>query len=191
MNHDTTDQNPMQSTATVRNQRVVAASRQRNDTWAQRMFFVITVLPIALVAVVLIGLLYRAWPYLGQYPLTDLLFGVDWKPSEGRFGFWAFIVGTVWVTVVGVGLAIPPCILVAIYFAEYAHTRTRMLAKPILDVLAAIPPVVYGVWGLLAVVPLVETGVAPWAQRVLGFWGIFAVQQPTGFSVLAGESFWR
>jgi phosphate transport system permease protein len=186
MNQDNMAQNPIQSTAATRTQRVVAVSRQRTDTWARRVFFVITILPIGLIAGVLIGLLYRAWPILQQYPLTDLLFGVDWKPSEGRFGFYSFIVGTVWVTVVGVGLAIPPCILVAIYLAEYAGARTRLLAKPILDVLAAIPPVVYGVWGLLVVVPLVETVLGPWAQRLLGFWGLFAVQQPTGFSVLAG-----
>jgi phosphate transport system permease protein len=123
---------------------------------------------------------------LTAYPLRDLLLGSVWKPSEGSFGFWPFIMGTFWVTLVGVALAVPPCLLVAIYLAEYAHAFTRSLAKPVLDLLAAIPPVVYGVWGLLAIVPLVETVLAPAAKRWLGTLPFLAVNQPTGFSILAG-----
>ncbi|MBI3739818.1 MAG: phosphate ABC transporter permease subunit PstC, partial [Chloroflexi bacterium] len=91
-----------------------------------------------------------------------------------------------WVTAVGVLLAIPPCLLVALYLSEYAHAFTRSLAKPVLDLLAAIPPVVYGVWGLLAIVPLVDNVLAPLAGRWLGSVSIFAVNQPTGFGILSG-----
>jgi phosphate transport system permease protein len=56
----------------------------------------------------------------------------------------------------------------------------------VLDLLAAIPPVVYGVWGLLAIVPFVDNVLAPFADRWLGSIPIFAVNQPTGFSILAG-----
>jgi phosphate transport system permease protein len=88
--------------------------------------------------------------------------------------------------VVGVALAVPPCLLVSIYLSEYAHAFTRSLAKPVLDLLAAIPPVVYGVWGLLAIVPFVETVLAPLSRQSLGFLPFFATNQPTGFSILAG-----
>src|SRR5512135_834952 len=111
---------------------------------------------------------------------------MTWKPDDGIFGFWPFITGTAWVTVVGVLLSVPPCLLVALYLSEYAHNRTRAVAKPVLDLLAAIPPVVYGLWGLLAIVPFIQGFVAPLANRWLSSISIFRVNQPTGFTILAG-----
>jgi phosphate transport system permease protein len=130
-------------------------------------------------------LLVRAWPILKADSLSGLLFGKVWKPTDGLFGFWPFILGTFWVTTVGVILAVPPCLLVSIYLAEYAHTKIRSIAKPVLDLLAAIPPVVYGVWGLLAIVPFVDKVLAPLSDRWLGSVSIFEVNQPTGFGILA------
>lgn len=161
------------------------AARARQNRLARRTFFVITLLPVLLILIVTVALLYRSWPILKAYPLTDLLFGQVWKPTNGQFGFWPFILGTFWVTAVGVILSVPPCILVSIYLAEYAHAKTRSIAKPVLDLLAAIPPVVYGVWGLLAIVPFVDKVLAPLSDRWLGSVPVFSVNQPTGFGILA------
>jgi phosphate transport system permease protein len=160
--------------------------RIRQDKAAQRTFFIITLLPVVLILVITVALFIRAWPILGAHSLNDLLFGRVWKPNSGEFGFLPFILGTIWVTLVGVLLAVPPCILTSIYLAEYAHASLRSFAKPILDLLAAIPPVVYGVWGLLAIVPFVDDVLAPFADRWLGSISIFSVNQPTGFGILAG-----
>jgi phosphate transport system permease protein len=162
------------------------AARTRRDNTARRTFFIITLLPVALIVIVTIALLVRAWPIMSVYRLSDLIFGREWQPSAGKFGFWPFILGTVWVTVAGLILSVPACLLVSIYLAEYAHASTRAIAKPVLDLLAAIPPVVYGVWGLLAVVPFVDNVLAPLSDRWLGSVSIFAVNQPTGFGILAG-----
>jgi len=161
------------------------AARIRQDETARRTFFIMTLLPIILIAVITIALFLRAMPIIKAYPIADLLLGEVWKPSAGLFGFKPFILGTVWVTAVGVLLAVPPCLLVAIYLAEYAHTSTRSIAKPILDLLAAIPPVVYGVWGLLAIVPFVDEVLAPLSDRWLGSVSIFSINQPTGFGILS------
>jgi phosphate transport system permease protein len=142
-------------------------------------------LPVLLIAVVTIALVIRSWPILNAYPLKELLFGNIWRPDKGLFGFFPYIVATFWVTTVGVLLATPACIFVSIYLAEYAHTRTRSIAKPVLDLLAAIPPVVYGVWGLVAIVPFVDKVLAPLAERWLDSVPIFRVNQPTGFGILA------
>jgi phosphate transport system permease protein len=163
-----------------------AVLRARQDKAAQRTFFVITILPILLILIITIALFVRAWPILGKYGLFNLLLGEVWKPNDGQFGFLPFILGTVWVTVVGVLLSVPACLLASVYLAEYAHARTRSVTKPVLDVLAAIPPVVYGVWGMLAIVPFVDKVLAPFFDRWLGFIPIFAVTQPTGFGILAG-----
>jgi len=169
-----------------RHTRPSAAARKKQDQYAKRIFSIVTLLPLLLIAGVTVALIIRSWPILSAHSWTDLLFGTIWKPNDGLFGFWPFIMGTAWVTAVGVLLAIPPCLLVALYLSEYAHALTRSLAKPVLDLLAAIPPVVYGVWGLLAIVPLVDNVLAPLAGRWLGSVSIFAVNQPTGFGILSG-----
>jgi phosphate transport system permease protein len=156
-------------------------SRARTDRAAQRTFFIITLVPVALILIVAVALVVRAYPILNSYNLSDLLLGETWRPNNGEFGFRPFILGTLWVTTVGVLLAVPPCLLVSVYLAEYAHNRTRTIAKPILDVLAAIPPVVYGVWGLLSIVPFVDDVLAPLSERWFGSVSIFSVTQPTGF----------
>ena len=166
-------------------ERPLDSVRVRADTAVRRVFFVVTVLPIVLFAVVLVGLVVRSLPILRAYPLEALLFGTVWKPTEQLFGFFPFILGTVWVTVFSLVLAVPACVLVSLYLVEYAHPRTRAIAKPVLDLLAAIPPVVYGLWGILAVVPFVEEFIAPFAKRYLADIPLFAVTQPTGFSILA------
>ena len=141
---------------------------------------------MALILVVATALVVRSYPILNSFSFSELLFGDVWRPNNGQFGFRPFILGTLWVTTVGVLLAVPPCLLVSIYLAEYAHNRTRTFAKPILDVLAAIPPVVYGVWGLLSIVPFVDDVLAPLSDRWLDSVSIFSVTQPTGFGILAG-----
>ncbi len=162
-----------------------AAPRTRRDATAQRTFFIITLLPVTLIIIITVALLLRAWPILSAHSLPELLFGREWQPSAGKFGFWPFIMSTLWVTIVGIILSVPLCLLVATYLAEYAHASTRAFAKPVLDVLAAIPPVVYGVWGLLAIVPFVDRVLLPFSERWLNHIPVFAVNQPTGFGVLS------
>lgn len=153
---------------------------------ARRVFRVFALLPVLLIVAVTAALAFRAWPILQGHAIQDILFGVVWKPDDGQFGLWPFIAGTAWVTVVGVVLSVPACLLVALYLSEYAHTATRAIAKPVLDLLAAIPPVVYGVWGLLAIVPFVQGTIAPLTERWLGGVPFLHVHQPTGFTVLTG-----
>ena len=162
-----------------------AALRTRQDNTARRAFFIVTLLPVVLILFVTGALFFRSWPIISAYGLSDLLFGEVWKPNNGQFGFWPFILGTFWVTAVGVILAVPACLLASIHLAEYAHARTRSFAKPILDLLAAIPPVVYGVWGLVAIVPFVDDVLAPLSTRWLDSVSIFSVNQPTGFNILS------
>ncbi len=159
--------------------------RTRQDNAARRAFFIFTLLPVLLILFVTGALFVRSWPIISEYGLSDLIFGEVWKPNNGQFGFWPFILGTFWVTTVGVVLSVPACLLASIYLAEYAHARTRSFAKPILDLLAAIPPVVYGVWGLLAIVPFVDDVLAPLSDQWLGSISIFSVNQPTGFNILS------
>jgi len=161
--------------------------RRDKDRLANRAFFTLSALPLVLILVILVALMQRSWPILGAGSLWELLTGLVWKPMQGLFGFYPFIIGTIWVTTVAMVLAVPPCLLVAIYLAEYAGTRIKTIMKPLLDLLAAIPSVVYGVWGLVAIVPWVQSSLKPFMSQWLGFIPLFNSDNPTGFSIISGS----
>ncbi len=164
----------------------VLAARQRRERLTRRGLFFLTVFPPLLVVVMAAVLLGRAWPILGQNSLWALMSGRVWKPVAGQFGFLPFLSGTLWVTLAALVLAVPPSLLTAIYLAEYARPPTRAFMKPVLDLLAAIPSVVYGVWGVIAIVPWVQHTLAPFCRRAFGFLPLFRSENPTGFSIMAG-----
>jgi phosphate transport system permease protein len=136
----------------------------------------LTVFSSLIVFLMALGLYYRARPILALKPLGELLFSSSWHPLKGDFGFLPFITGTLWVTGGAVIIAVPLCLLAAIYLSEYAHKRVRDLANPLIDLLAGIPSVVYGMWGILIVVPLVKDHIAP-------LFGSLS----TGYCVLSGS----
>ncbi len=161
-------------------------SRRRvQDRLAERSFLIVALLPIALVLIMIVALALRARPIVASRSIGDLLLGETWLPLRGQFGFAPFIVGTLWVTLTTMVIAVPICILCALYLSEYAGPRLRGMMKPLLDILAAIPSVVYGVWGLLAIVPFVQHTAAPVLNQLLGFIPLFHSDNPTGYSVLA------
>jgi phosphate transport system permease protein len=163
------------------------SSRRANiDRLVQRGFYGLAALPILLVTVILVLLLKQSWPIFTTTPLVKLLVGRTWLPSQGLFGFYPFIIGTIWVTVAALVFSVPPCLLTAIYLAEYAKPRLRTIMKPLLDILAAIPSVVYGVWGMIAIVPIVKS-IGPLFNNSSGFLSFLKSTNPTGFSILAGS----
>jgi len=83
-------------------------------------------------------------------------------------------------------VATPLSLLTAIYLAEYARPRTRGLVMPVIDLLAGIPSVVYGVWGMLIIVPFVQNYLAPLLSSSFAFVPLFKSSNPTGYGILAG-----
>jgi phosphate transport system permease protein len=161
-------------------------SRQAKERLARRIMRALTITILLLLPGILAALYLRARPILQVIPLAQLLLSTDWHPLRGAFGFFPFIMGTVWVTTVGMILAVPPSLLAAIFLAEYAPPRIRSLIKPLIELLAGIPSVVYGVWGMLTVVPFVQRVIAPTLNRWLHFLPLFRSENPTGYGVLAG-----
>ncbi|MFN2185129.1 MAG: phosphate ABC transporter permease subunit PstC [Anaerolineae bacterium] len=160
--------------------------RRQQDRWARRSMALLTLAATLLVPVIAVALFLRARPILAAVPLKELLLSTAWHPLKGEFGFYPFIMGTLWVTAMAMILAVPPSLLTAIYLSEYAPAGFRAVAKPLIDLLAGIPSVVYGVWGMLTIVPFVEKTVAPVLGRSLGVLGLFRIDNPTGYGVLAG-----
>ena len=160
--------------------------RQLKDQAAGRAMAVLTTFAAALVVLIALALLMRARPLLEITPLGQLLTASGWHPLQGKFGFLPFIVGTLWVTGLAMILAVPPCLLCAIYLAEYAPRRLRETIKPLIDLLAGIPSVVYGLWGTLTVVPMIRDVITPWTGKYVGFVPFLAADNPTGYGILAG-----
>jgi len=129
--------------------------RRLKDLLATRWMLSLTVFCALLLVLVVAGLLQKSWGILSVQPLNRLLFSSGWSPP-GEFGMSAFMLGTIWVTSVAMLIAVPLSVLTAVYLAEYAPGTIRGLVKPLLDVLAGIPSVVYGLFGLLVIVPLVR-----------------------------------
>jgi phosphate transport system permease protein len=168
--------------------RGLSSFRRLREWWTQRAFAAVTLLTCGLLVVLTVMLVVRSWPLLSAFPLGELLTGQRWLPTQAIFGFAPFIWGSVIVTALALVIAVPPALLSGIYLAEYTNTRTRNILKPILDLLVGIPSVIYGLWGVLFVVPLVRDHVAPWSDRTLGQWlPIFARTNTSGYGLLTAS----
>lgn len=135
-----------------------------------------SILAVSTMLLIGLGLYWRSLPILQDYSVWELITSATWRPLKGSFGFFPFVMGTLWVTGVSIIIAVPLCLFTAIYLSEYAPIRFRNFFLPLINMLAGIPPVIYGVWGVLFVVPLVQKRIAP-----------FFVDFSTGFTVLAGS----
>ncbi|MCQ6963660.1 phosphate ABC transporter permease subunit PstC [Methanolobus chelungpuianus] len=150
--------------------------RRLKDSISSRLMLAATAFACLLFFFMLVGLYYRASPILSTEPIFDLLFSKEWSPNAGKFGFFPFIMGTLWVTGLAIVIAVPISLLSSIYLSEYADSSLRAAANPLIDLLAGIPSVVYGLWGVIAVVPFIRNIFAP----ALG------VETIGGYSILAG-----
>ncbi len=135
--------------------------RLARDRWAGRIIFLVTSAAALLVLAIGVGLYIRSRPILASHSLSTLLFSSSWRPLKGEFGFFPFIAGTLWVTATAVVIAVPLCVLAAVFLAEYSPRRLREAVKPLIDLLAGIPSVIFGIWGVLVIVPLVQERIAP------------------------------
>lgn len=149
--------------------------RLLKDSLAGRLMAVLTFGSLLLVVAMGVGLYLKSAPILHEHSLWDLLTEANWKPMKNQFGFFPFLMGTLWVTALAVAIALPTSLLTAIFLTEYSHRRLSRMVYPLLDILAGLPSVIYGVWGTLIIVPWVAGVVAPWIDR-----------QSSGYTVLAG-----
>jgi len=136
----------------------------------QIMLGVILLLPFAIG----LSLIIKSWPLLSLSELGNILFSPEWSPSQGKFGLWTFIVSSVIVSVMGLVLMIPVCLASAIYITQFAPGWMSRSLRSVIDILAGIPSVIFGLWGVITIVPMV----GKWAMA----WG---AENTTGYSILA------
>ncbi|MCG6121281.1 MAG: phosphate ABC transporter permease subunit PstC [Microvirga sp.] len=112
------------------------------------------------------ALVYESWLFFQLVPITEFLFGLNWEPQiairpdqvagAGAFGAVPVFVGTILIATIAMAVAIPIGLFSAIYLTEFASRRVRSIVKPLMEILAGIPTVVYGFFAVLVVAPAVR-----------------------------------
>ncbi|MDJ0684291.1 MAG: phosphate ABC transporter permease subunit PstC [Alphaproteobacteria bacterium] len=142
--------------------------RARNAVERIVMVFLVAASTIAIFTTVgiVLSLLFEAWRFFSQVPFYEFLFGLQWSPqialradqvgSSGAFGAVPIFAGTLLISFIAMVVAVPVGLMSAIYMAEYATPKFRSFVKPLLEVLAGIPTVVYGFFAALTVAPQIR-----------------------------------
>lgn len=143
--------------------------RARNRVERVIRWFLIAASSIAILTTIgiVLSVLFEAIRFFQKVPVTEFLFGLTWSPqtairadqvgSSGSFGAVPLFTGTMLITAIAMVVAVPVGLMTAIYLAEYSSARIRGIAKPLLEVLAGIPTVVYGFFAALTVAPWVRS----------------------------------
>ncbi len=115
---------------------------------------------------ILFSVIFEAYRFFQEIPVADFLFGLNWSPqtairadqvgSSGSFGAIPLFVGTLLISAIAMSVAVPLGLMIAIYLSEYATPAVRSWVKPLIEVLAGIPTVVYGYFAALTVAPLLR-----------------------------------
>jgi phosphate transport system permease protein len=115
---------------------------------------------------IVLSVLYESILFFKAIPFTEFIFGLDWSPqmairadqvgSSGAFGAVPVFLGTLLISAIAMAVAVPIGLMAAIYLSEYANRRFRDVAKPLLEILAGIPTVVYGFFAALTVAPFIR-----------------------------------
>ena len=107
---------------------------------------------------IIVVLARETFAFLSEVPITEFLFGTEWTPlfATPKFGVLPLVAGTALVSLIAMLVALPMGLLSAIYLSEYAQDRVRRVVKPILEILAGVPTVVYGYFALSFVTPLLQ-----------------------------------
>lgn len=120
--------------------------------------FLSALLSIGTTIGIIVVLTLETFQFLRQVPIVEFLTGTEWTPlfAVPRFGVLPLVTGTMLVSLIAMVVALPMGLLSAIYLSEYAGERVRRVVKPVLELLAGIPTVVYGYFALLFVTPLLQ-----------------------------------
>lgn len=150
-------------------QRLAPAFRARAlvERGMEGVLFMCAVVAIATTAGIILSLLYESIQFFRVVPIWEFLFGTRWNAqTEAEFGALPLFFGTFMIALIAMIVAAPIGLFSAIYLSEYAGPKTRAWVKPILEILAGIPTVVYGFFALLVVAPAVRQ-VAIWINETV------------------------
>lgn len=122
----------------------------------KRIFLLIALSALSALALITVFIFIEGVPIIAKVGLFKFVFGMTWAPSQGAFGIFPMIIGSVSVTLGAIILGVPVAICCSIFLAEFAPAKLSNVVRPAIQLLAGIPSVVYGFWGLLFIVPFIR-----------------------------------
>lgn len=126
------------------------------EKWIKFTLMIIACSAISALALITFFIFYEGLPIIWKVGLWNFISGIKWAPTKGHFGIFPMIVGSFEVTLGAMMIGVPLALLCAIYLAEFASPRIRSILKPMIEILAGIPSVVYGFIGMMIVVPFLR-----------------------------------
>lgn len=133
-------------------------NRQLKERWMHSVFFLVATASILILAMISLFLFAEGVPLFGKISVSDFLFGQFWYPTSDPpdFGIFPLILGSFAVTALASVIAIPLGVMTAVYLAEISSARLREIIKPVVELLAALPSVVIGFFGMVIVAPFLQ-----------------------------------
>jgi phosphate transport system permease protein len=132
-------------------------ARSRFEGGIRVALFAAAALSVVVTLLIVGSLLFETIEFLGEVPVGDYLFGTKWSPTfageQQSFGVLPLVWGTIYLTLIALAVAIPLGLLCAVYLSEYAPLRVRKVVKPVLEVLAGVPTIVFGYFALTFFTP--------------------------------------
>lgn len=133
------------------------------------LFFLLSVIFLSALISILIGTIFiEAYPAVSKVGVLDFIFGTKWGDTLGVYGSWIFIMGTFFMTIVTMCMAVPLGIFTAIYLAEFSSPKVSSLMKSSIELLVGIPSVVYGILGLFVLKDFLSAYITPVISGTLG-----------------------
>ncbi|KGP75651.1 phosphate ABC transporter permease [Desulfosporosinus sp. Tol-M] len=129
---------------------------KKSELIVEKVLFLTAITAVFIIALIAAFVLISGWPILQKVGLPDFIFGMVWDPTNGIYGIFPMVVGSLLVTFGALLLGVPFGIAGAIFMAEIAPPKIAKLIKPAVELLAGIPSVVYGFYGLVVIVPLIR-----------------------------------
>ena len=131
--------------------------RKFKENLSGRIFFTLALTSILALLLIAVFIIVNGVPIIAEVGILNFIFGMSWAPTRGEYGIFPMIVGSVTVTLGAALIGVPIGICCSIFLTEYAPPWLRNLFRPAIQLLAGIPSVVYGFWGLLFIVPFIRT----------------------------------
>jgi phosphate transport system permease protein len=129
---------------------------EKNERLIHVSLLVVAFSAISVLALISLFIFTEGLPIMFRYGFKKFLFSLDWYPSEGHFGLLPMIVGSLFVTTGAMLIGVPLGLAGAIYLTQFASKKVRVVVKPLIELLAGIPSVVYGFIGVVILVPFIR-----------------------------------
>jgi phosphate transport system permease protein len=164
------------------------SGRSRAGNLGDRVFggtlWILGIMVLVIAGLIILNLALVSRPLAREHSLWGFITGLTWDPVEDKFGALSFLYGTLVTSAVSILVAVPVAIGLSLFITQFAPPKLgRVLTIPV-ELLAAIPSVVYGLWGLFVLVPLLRESVEPWLGKYFGWLPLFR-GPPIGLGYLA------